>query len=103
MTGCSRCGRDLDENTGGGTVTSISGGIMGDEYTESYYFCRDCGVYTVKIVHDRFLGEETVFSRGPVPKADGDARIELIRQCPGPWDKKCRCPAHQAYFGGTLD
>jgi hypothetical protein len=76
---------------------------MGDEYAESYYFCRDCGVYAMAVVHDRFLGEETAFSRGPVSKAEGDARIELIRQCPEPWNKKCRCPAHRTYFGDALD
>jgi hypothetical protein len=27
----------------------------------------------------------------------------LIKQCPEPWNKKCRCEAHRAYFGGWLD
>ncbi|MDI6771974.1 MAG: hypothetical protein QME77_05230 [bacterium] len=84
-------------------MASISGGIMGDEYIESYFLCSSCGVYTVEIYHDRFLGEDSVFVRGPVPKAEGDAKVELIRQCLRPWDKKCRCEAHQAYFAGSLD
>ena len=62
-------------------MASISGGIMGDEYIESYYFCKSCGVYTLEVYHDRFLGEEDVSVRGPLPKAQGDAKVELIRQC----------------------
>lgn len=84
-------------------MASISGGIMGDEYIESYFLCSRCEVYTVEIYHDRFLGEDTVFVRGPVSKAEGDAKVELIRQCSEPWNKKCRCRAHQAYFEGSLD
>ena len=84
-------------------MASISGSIMGDEYIESYYFCDQCGVYTVEIFHDRFLGDDEVFVRGPVPKPEGDAKIELIGRCPEPWNKKCRCNAHQSYFEGGLD
>jgi hypothetical protein len=84
-------------------VASIAGGIMGDEYVESYYFCGPCQIYTVEIYHDRFLGEGEVSVRGPVPKAEGDEKIELIRQCSEPWDKKCRCKAHLSYFDGALD
>jgi len=76
---------------------------MGDEYSETYYLCPDCGDYTVEVLHDRFLGEETVFTRGPVSRAEGDAQIGLIRSCPEPWNKKCRCPAHRAHFGDALD
>jgi len=76
---------------------------MGDETIESYYFCSQCEVYTVEIYHDRFLGEDEVSIRGPVPKPEGDAMVELIRQCSQPWNKKCRCKAHLAYFQGWLD
>lgn len=103
MVTCTRCGRDLDQQQGEGFVPSISGGIMGDEYIESYYLCPHCGVYTVEIVHDRFLGEEEVSLRGPVSKSEGDEKIELIRRCPEPWNKKCRCEAHRSYFGRWLD
>jgi len=84
-------------------VASISGGIMGDEYIESYFLCSRCGVYTVEIYHDRFLGEDSVSVRGPVPRAEGDAKVKLIKQCSRPWDKRCRCEAHRSYFGGWLD
>ncbi|MBP2674354.1 MAG: hypothetical protein H6Q84_1194 [Deltaproteobacteria bacterium] len=76
---------------------------MGDEYTESYFFCGGCGVYTVEVRHDRFLGEEEVFTRGPVPKPEGDAQVSRIGGCSEPWDKKCRCAAHRAHFGDSLD
>jgi len=76
---------------------------MGVEYTESYFFCEGCDEYSVEVYHDRFLGEDDVLVRGPVSRSEGDARVELIGQCPEPWNKKCRCPAHVAYFKGQLD
>ncbi len=100
---CSQCGRNFDRQAGERSVAALSGSIMGDEYTESYYFCSQCQVYTVEIYHDRFLGEDKVSVRGPVPKAEGDAHVELIKQCSEPWNKKCRCKAHQSYFEGWLD
>ena len=100
---CSQCGRTFDWKAGDRPLASISGGIMGDEYIESYYFCTQCQVYTVEVYHDRFLGEEEISVRGPVPKTEGDALIELIKQCDEPWNKKCRCKAHQSYFQGQLD
>jgi len=103
MVQCSQCGEDLDREEKGGHVASISGGIMGDEYIDSYYFCGWCQVYTVKVYHDRFLGEDDVSIRGPVPKVEGDAKVELIKQCSDPWNKKCRCEAHRSYFQGWLD
>jgi len=57
MIRCSQCGRGFDRQVGDRFVAALSGSIMGDEYTESYYFCSQCQVYTVKIYHDRFLGE----------------------------------------------
>ena len=27
----------------------------------------------------------------------------MIKKCDRPWDKKCRCDAHRAYFCSTLD
>ncbi len=103
MIKCSQCGKEFDRHPGEEPAASISGGIMGDEYIESFYFCNRCQVYTVEVVHDRFLGEEEVSSRGPVSKSEGDAKIALIRQCLQPWNKKCRCEAHRSYFGPWLD
>ena len=84
-----------------GRVASISGSILGDECIESYYFCDRCGVYTVEIYFDLFSGGESVSIEGPIAKAEGDATVELIRQCSTPWDKKCRCSAHVSYFKGS--
>jgi hypothetical protein len=103
MISCSKCKREFKKEGESRMVASISGSIMGDECIESYFFCQHCGVYTLEIYWDMFLGEETSSVHGPISKEEGDAKVELIRQCSRPWDKKCRCPAHLAYFGGSLD
>lgn len=100
---CSQCGREFDREKEEGFMASISGSVMGDEDIESYYFCDRCGQYTVEFYHDRFLGESEISIRGPISKADGDAQVELIKKCPEPWNKKCRCDAHKEYFRGWLD
>jgi len=43
VVSCALCNRDLKDPS----AASISGGIMGDEYIESWYFCASCGVYIV--------------------------------------------------------
>jgi len=77
---CLQCGRDIILDNAEGFVPSISGGIMGDEYIETYYLCTHCGVYTIEIFHDRFLGEEEIYFRGPMSKEAGEKKIQLIRQ-----------------------
>jgi hypothetical protein len=103
MVRCVQCGKELDGEGAKGSVASISGSIMGDEYSDSYYFCEQCTLYTVKLYHDRFLGEDEVSIKGPLSKAEGDEKVHLIGECSEPWNKKCRCPAHRAYFEGWLD
>jgi len=103
MIVCSQCERRFDQETGEAWVASICGSIMGDETIETFYYCEACGVYSVEVYRDRFLGEDEVRARGPVPKAEGDAAVELIKQCAEPWNKKCRCAAHRSYFGSSLD
>lgn len=102
MIKCSKCGGDLEDEEGG-PVASISGMFMGDEWTESYFYCPECGMYTIELVHDRFLDQETSSVRGPLPREKGDAMVSIIRRCSEPWNKKCRCPAHLEYFQGQLD
>ena len=105
MIRCSKYDREIDLKKTfkiDGFVPSISGGIMGDEYIESYYLCTHCSVYTIEVFHDRFIGEEDIYFRGPVSKAQAESKIELIRQCPEPRNKKCRCEAHRSYFGRWL-
>jgi hypothetical protein len=84
-------------------IASISGSIMGDEHTDAYFFCPVCGVYTVATWWDDFTGVESESLSGPKSKQEGDERVDLIRQCSEPWDKKCRCEAHRKYFNDTLD
>lgn len=98
MAKCSQCGKEMEK-----PVISISGSIMGDEHTDSYYLCYKCRAYTRENLHDRFCDEESSSTSGPLTKAEGDANVKLIKSCPTPWDKKCRCPAHLQYFGPSLD
>ncbi|MFH0872696.1 MAG: hypothetical protein V1878_09455 [bacterium] len=103
MVRCPRCGGVLEDEGKGKVTASISGSIMGDEYTESYFLCEACQTYTVQIWRERFCGEDSVRVDGPLPKAEGDAKVELINRCPEPWNKRCRCDAHREYFGSFLD
>ena len=97
---CTQCKRPfLNEER----IASISGSILGDEHTDSYFLCPVCGVYTVARWWDNFTGVETLDLTGPVSRKEGDMRVELIRKCSRPWDKKCRCETHCTYFRGTLD
>ncbi len=97
---CKQCKRPFGAEDRKG---SISGSIMGDEHTDSYFLCPACDVYTVVSWWDDFTGVETVNSSGPLPRQDGDERVALINTCEEPWNKKCRCRAHVDYFRGTLD
>jgi hypothetical protein len=81
----------------------MSGSIMGDEYTDTFFFCDSCGVYTVESAYEPFLGEGDVAYRGPVPREEGEEDVRLIKKCAEPWNKKCRCEAHRSYFRGQLD
>jgi len=97
---CSKCRRAFQKED---RVVAISGSIMGDEHTDCYFFCPVCQLYTVAKWWDNFTGVETENVTGPLSKQEGDTLVELIRKCEEPWDKKCRCEAHVAYFRGTLD
>ncbi len=103
MIRCAQCRKEFSGPEYKERVASIAGSIQGDEYVETYFFCAECGVYTVEFYHDRFCDEESVSVSGPVPKSRGDAKVGLIRQCSEPWNKNCRCRAHRAYFGDSLD
>ena len=100
---CLQCGAVFPEHDNESQIASISGSIMGDEYTDLYYLCNQCGAYTVETVYEPFLGDEQHTVKGPIPRTEGDAKVALIRQCQRPWDKKCRCTFHRAYFGDSLD
>ena len=103
MIDCAKCGAPLGEGEERHPTASICGSIMGDEYTESWYFCPACQMYTLEDHRDRFVNDEVVSVRDPIEKAAGDAKVSIIRRCPKPWSKRCRCPAHMEYFGSWLD
>ena len=92
---CSSCKRDLGDFSSRAAVISVE--RLGDEYTESYFYCDRCECWTVELYIDRFLGEETSRVDGPIPKDKGDKLVELIRQCPDPTDKHCKCKIHQTW------
>ena len=97
---CSRCGRPFEDAE---YVACISGKIMGDECTDCYYWCEACAVYTIRLVREVFAGPEIAHDSDPIPKDEGDRRLELIRSCPEPYNERCRCEGHRAYFGSWLD
>ncbi|MCJ7627198.1 MAG: hypothetical protein MUO50_02305 [Longimicrobiales bacterium] len=97
---CSGCGRPFE---GRERVALISGKVMGDECTDAYYLCEACGVYTVRLYRDVFLGEEISRDSSPISREEGDRRVGLINSCAEPWNERCTCDAHREYFGGWLD
>jgi hypothetical protein len=97
---CQQCDRGLSDEE---RVASISGSILGDEYTDVYFLCPSCQFYTIVSWRDNFTGIETMSTSGPIPRQVGDASVALISQCARSWDKKCRCKAHRAYFRDALD
>lgn len=103
MITCLQCGNDLTGGEARQSAASISGSIMGDECTDSYFLCGRCGFYTIEVVREPFAGEEIISFRGPVSRSEGDEAVALIGRCSEPWDKKCRCEAHRSYFGEWLD
>ncbi|MBP1695663.1 MAG: hypothetical protein H6Q41_851 [Deltaproteobacteria bacterium] len=65
-----------------GPVASISGGIMGDETIESYYFSSECEAYIVEIYHDRFLGEDEVSTRAGCSLLDSGPHLLILSTRP---------------------
>jgi len=97
---CQQCKHDfLNEER----AASMSGSILGDEYTDAYFLCPICQLYTKVSWRDNFTGFETMSISGPIPRGEGDAAVALINRCSRPWDKKCRCEAHRTYFRDALD
>ena len=101
MVTCRQCGREFAKEEP--SVASISGSILGDECIESYFLCTQCGFYTVEVFWDLFSGEESVSTRGPLSREEGEEQVRVIRRCAEPWNKKCRCDAHMTHFAGSLD
>ena len=100
---CAKCGAVSGESDVFTRVASISGSVMGDEYTSSFFYCAKCELYTIGQYHDHFGGEDTASFTGGVSKADAEPKIAIIRRCEEPTHKRCRCEAHIEYFGNSLD
>ena len=97
---CARCRSHLGHDA---EVAAISGSVMGDEITDTYFLCPHCQVFTVELLREAFCGPESVTITGPIERVVGEARVALIDGCASPWDKHCRCESHKAYFAGHLD
>ncbi len=91
---CIRCGADLGgfENE----AASISVRPQGTEETRCYFLCAACDVYTLWIsIAPAWEGEDTVVTRGPISREEGDGIVARIGQCPAPGLTSCRCPVHR--------
>lgn len=97
---CVRCRKEFEEKD---RAASISGRIMGDDCTDSYYWCSVCGVYTLRMLREIFAGPDTESAGSLIEKEEGERRLEIIRRCAEPWNERCRCEAHREYFGRWLD
>ena len=95
---CKSCKKDL----GGaeGRVAFICAEVMGDEYIESYWYCRSCKMYMTVNLRDPFHGDISESGGGQLPKKKGDRLVDLIRKCPDPSDERCQCEAHMEMRGG---
>jgi hypothetical protein len=69
----------------------------------TFVWCGACEVYTLRLYRDVFVGPETARDSEPISKEEGDRRLAAIRSCPEPYDGRCRCDGHRAYFGDWLD
>ena len=95
---CVNCGAPLGGLQSRAAFISLM--VMGDECIESYFLCPACDRYTVRVYHDRFLGDEDeIYSRGPFDRAEGDRLVALINTCPEPTSKYCDCEAHRSLSG----
>jgi hypothetical protein len=103
MICCKKCSTTPEKSRGFHRVASISGGIMGNEHTDTYYYCQDCQCFTCERYVDFFDGREASALDGPISKEEGARALALIRQCETPYEKRCRCNAHREYFGDALD
>ena len=70
---------------------------QGDEYTYDWYLCPACDHWTMVDTCDAFSGDLTKRTRGPYPRAEGDAQVARIRLCPAPDDKFCTCDVHRSW------
>ena len=92
---CVTCKSDL--GTWKERAAWLSYSVLGNEHTATYWFCKPCNVYTIEMDEDRFLGEESSWTVGPVRREEGDATVAKFKSCPDPGEKRCKCPIHQEF------
>jgi hypothetical protein len=99
MMRCSRCRRVLAQQDSWSPAASMSGSSMGDEHIESWFSCDRCGVYTVEVYHDRFLGEDETTVRGPmgVPGPNRGGGVQAQVEASGPQKARGDRCAHMAW------
>lgn len=98
---CLQCKKPFDLEKDRAATSCRS--FLGDENIENRFFRPECSVYPQSSCRDRFSGSGSQGLHGPIPNPEGDEKVALIRQCPRPWSKRCRCEAHEQYFDGGLD
>lgn len=76
---CARCARALGEPRAGIAVF-----VAGDEHVYSYFWCDDCGSYSVEGYHDRFMGDSEVLALPAIPREEGDRAVALTAPARSP-------------------
>ena len=97
---CCNCGENLGEIQDKDASIAIL--VMGDEYIYSYFRCGSCGMFACERYLDRFMGGSEAVWMPPIPGAEGEKILELIRACPRPSDKFCECDSHQKLYHGRI-
>ena len=91
---CKKCNSELGGLGKRGAFICLL--VQGDEESCHYFLCKTCNTYTEWIcITNFFSDEDTMFSRGPVSREEGEKIIEKIGKCPNPSDKWCRYPTHE--------
>ena len=98
---CKKCGADLGgfENE----AASICLRVRGDGETRTYFLCTHCDAYSVWVwVEEFFTDRDTLYGSGPISRKEGDKIVEMIRKCPAPNNKSCKCPTHEEMSGWVV-
>jgi hypothetical protein len=88
------CGAELGDLQD--AVATICIDAMGDEEDRTWFLCETCDAYSVWVCNEAFFTDEVkMWAEGPITREKGDQIVGMIRQCPAPRLKSCRCPAHR--------
>jgi len=103
MISCQKCSVTPEKSKGFYRAASMAGSIIGNEHIDSLWYCESCQCFTRERYVDYFDGGESSSLDGPISKDKGDEMLALMSECKTPTEKRCRCRAHQKYFGSGLD